>query len=72
MKFLIARFSHETNTFSPVPTPLSAFFEGQDIILRGNAAIDRFRGTGTTLGAFLALAEEAGADHRGHVESLRL
>jgi microcystin degradation protein MlrC len=61
MKFLIARFSHETNTFSPVPTPLSSFFEGQDIILSGNAAIDRFRGTGTTLGAFLALAEEAGA-----------
>jgi microcystin degradation protein MlrC len=61
MKILIARFSHETNTFSPVPTPLSSFFEGQDIILRGNAAIARFRNTGTTLGAYLALAEEAGA-----------
>lgn len=61
MKILIARFSHETNTFSPVPTPLSSFFEGQDVILGGNAAIARFRDTGTTLGAFLALAEAAGA-----------
>ena len=25
MKFLIARLNHETNTFSPVPTPLEAF-----------------------------------------------
>ena len=25
MKVLIARMNHETNTFSPVPTPLSAF-----------------------------------------------
>jgi microcystin degradation protein MlrC len=61
MKILIARFSHETNTFSPVPTPLSSFFEGQDIILRDNAAIARYRNTGTTLGAYLALAEQEGA-----------
>ena len=25
MKILIARLNHETNTFSPVPTPLEAF-----------------------------------------------
>ena len=25
MKLLIARLNHETNTFSPVPTPLQAF-----------------------------------------------
>ena len=25
MKILIARMNHETNTFSPVPTPLAAF-----------------------------------------------
>jgi microcystin degradation protein MlrC len=61
MKILIARFSHETNTFSPVPTPLASFFEGQDVILGGNEAVMRYRNTGTTLGAFLALAEAEGA-----------
>ncbi|WP_446513545.1 M81 family metallopeptidase, partial [Photobacterium sp. DNB22_13_2] len=25
MRILIARFNHETNTFSPVPTPLASF-----------------------------------------------
>ncbi|TXJ08678.1 MAG: hypothetical protein E6Q29_08245, partial [Alicycliphilus sp.] len=25
MKILIARLNHETNTFSPVPTPIAAF-----------------------------------------------
>ena len=28
MKIVIARLNHETNTFSPVPTPLSAFGAG--------------------------------------------
>ena len=31
MKFLIARFNHETNTFSPVPTPLSDVHPDEDI-----------------------------------------
>ena len=31
-KWVIARFQHETNTFSPIPTPLEAFnpFWGPD------------------------------------------
>ena len=30
MKILIARFNHETNTFSPVPTPIEAFEPAYD------------------------------------------
>ena len=30
MKILIAMMSHETNTFSPVPTPLTRFGAGRD------------------------------------------
>src|SRR5271165_3661988 len=52
MRLLIAMMKHETNTFSPVPTPLSRFRP-----LCGEAAIRAYRGTGTGLGAYLDLAE---------------
>jgi microcystin degradation protein MlrC len=52
MRLLIAMMKHETNTFSPVPTPLARFGP-----LYGDAAIRAFRGTGTGLGAYLDLAE---------------
>jgi microcystin degradation protein MlrC len=52
---------HETNTFSPVPTPLARFGRGREL-LRGAAAITAYRGTGTPAGAYLDLAEKAGAD----------
>jgi microcystin degradation protein MlrC len=48
---------HETNTFSPVPTPLESFRP-----LAGPAAIEEFKGTNTQLGGFLDVAQRAGAD----------
>jgi microcystin degradation protein MlrC len=57
MRLLIAMMKHETNTFSPVPTPLARFRP-----LYAEAAIRAFRGTGTGLGAYLDLAEEQGAE----------
>jgi len=57
MRLLIAMMKHETNTFSPVPTPLARFRP-----LYGEAAIRAFRGTGTGLGAYLDLAEREGAE----------
>src|SRR5438094_8959295 len=57
MRLLIAMMKHETNTFSPVPTPLSRFTP-----LYGEAAIRAYRGTGTGLGAYLDLAEREGAE----------
>jgi microcystin degradation protein MlrC len=57
MRLLIAMMKHETNTFSPVPTPLERFRP-----LYGEAAIGAFRGTGTGLGAYLDLAERQGAE----------
>src|SRR5258708_6223195 len=61
MRLLIAMMKHETNTFSPVRTPLSRFGRGRGPSA-GDAAIALFRGTGTALGAYLDLAEKAGAD----------
>src|SRR6201987_3837878 len=57
MRLLIAMMKHETNTFSPVPTPLARFRP-----LYGEAAIAAYRGTGTGLGAYLDLAEREGAE----------
>ncbi|MEP6656544.1 MAG: M81 family metallopeptidase [Betaproteobacteria bacterium] len=56
MRFVIARLNHETNSFSPVPTPLEAF-EPQ----WGEAAAVAARGSRTPMGAFLDLASGLGA-----------
>lgn len=62
MRVLLATMSHETNTFSPVPTPLERFRRGGDALLAGPAAIEFYRGTGTTMGGFLEVADELGAE----------
>ncbi|MDB5372169.1 MAG: hypothetical protein JWP04_811 [Belnapia sp.] len=61
MRLLLAALSHETNTFSPVPTPRERFCRTGGALLEGQAAIDFYRNTGTSLGGFLKVAEEAGA-----------
>lgn len=57
MKVLIARLNHETNTFSPVPTPLEAF-EPQF----GSDAYRAQKGMRTAMSAFIDLAEAEGAE----------
>ena len=61
MRLLIAMMKHETNTFSPVPTPLARFGNAPGP-LYGEAAISAYRGTGTGLGAYLDLAERERAE----------
>lgn len=75
-KIVVAMMMHETNTFSPVPTPLVSFRP-----LSGQAAIEEFRDTNTQLGGFLNPAHEigaeiivplaAGAHPSGYVEAVR-
>ena len=60
MRVVIAMMKHETNTFSPVPTPLARFGNGGPVY--GAAARAAYRGTATPMGAFLDLAEAAGAE----------
>jgi len=62
MRLVLAQMKHETNTFSPVPTPLGRFGHGRDLPWEGEEAIAEFKGTGTALGAFIELAEHAGAE----------
>jgi microcystin degradation protein MlrC len=62
MHVLIAMMNHETNTFSPVVTDLDRFAQSAgERPLTGQAAIDAYKGTGTGVGAFIELAQEAGA-----------
>ena len=56
MKILIARLNHETNTFSPVATPLESFSPTY-----GEAAYRENLGMRTAMAAFIDLAQQLGA-----------
>ena len=58
MKILMARLNHETNTFSPVETPLASF--GDEGPLYGEDAYRAAKGSRTALGAYIDAAEKAG------------
>ncbi|MDQ3026149.1 MAG: M81 family metallopeptidase [Pseudomonadota bacterium] len=60
MKFVIAQMQHETNTFSPVPTPWEAFGNGGPSIGRG--ALEAIEGTRVPMAAYLDLARSEGAE----------
>ena len=62
MKIVIAQMKHETNTFSPVPTPLARFARGGGVPLAGREAYAAFEGTDSAIAAFFDLAEAAGAE----------
>lgn len=60
MRLVLAHFLHESNSFSPVPTPWEAF--GPNGPHLGAAAISAMTGTRTPVGAFLDAASEWGAE----------
>ncbi len=51
---------HETNTFSPVPTPLRRF--GSPEVPRGPEVYRLYKGTGTGIGGLLDVADAAGME----------
>ncbi len=53
---------HETNTFSPVPTPYERFGRGGFGVPTGPEVVERVAGTGTGVGAFLDVAAEQGME----------
>ena len=62
MRVVIAQMKHETNTFSPVPTPLARFGTGGTVPPEGQAAYAAYKGTGSAIGTFIELAEAEGAE----------
>lgn len=61
MKFIIAQLQHETNTFSPVPTPWESF-GGHGGPPLGRDAYLAMKDTRLPMAAFIHLAEQAGAE----------
>jgi microcystin degradation protein MlrC len=57
---LIGEFSHETNTFVPTPTDRAAFRERREYV--GDEMIERLRGTNSTVGGAIDVAEAEGVD----------
>lgn len=62
MRWLLAMIKHETNTFSPVPTPLERFFRGSQEILAGDRAIRAYENTDSGLGGYIEIARREGAE----------
>ena len=60
MRFIIALMKHETNTFSPVPTPFESF--GNRGPYFGQDAFEAFKDTNTPMSAFIDLAVKEKAD----------
>ncbi|MEM9681777.1 MAG: M81 family metallopeptidase [Pseudomonadota bacterium] len=60
MRVVIAMMKHETNTFSPVPTPIERFARGYPLPPRGRDAYEAFKNTGSAMGAYIDLAEREG------------
>jgi microcystin degradation protein MlrC len=60
MRFVIAMMKHETNTFSPVPTPYANF--ANHAAYTGEDAYHAFKGTNTPMAAFIDLAEKENAE----------
>jgi microcystin degradation protein MlrC len=60
-RFVIALIKHETNTFSPIATPLSAFGHGNGPS-HGEDAKAAFAGSNTPFAAFLDIARREGAE----------
>ncbi|MCP5266650.1 MAG: M81 family metallopeptidase [Burkholderiaceae bacterium] len=68
-RFVVAGMLHETNTFSPVATPLASFFSRTSALgpqdgpmLTGQRAIDAFGHVNVAFAAFVAAAREAGGE----------
>jgi len=62
MRLVIAMMKHETNTFSPVPTPLESFARGAVSVPENAGVVEAFKGTGSSIAGFLDLAEAEGAE----------
>ena len=60
MRVIVGSIWHESNSFSPLRTDLSAFGDLQ--LLAGDRIIEHHRGRGTEIGGFLSAAEHRGID----------
>lgn len=62
MRFLLATFKHETNTFSPVSTDMARFSLGAGSPITGAQGLHLRKGTGTGMGGFIETLDSKGVD----------
>jgi microcystin degradation protein MlrC len=60
MRIAVGMISHETNTFSPIPTTLESFAEERIGLLEGPNVVQTLTGTKTGIGGFLEVGENEG------------
>jgi microcystin degradation protein MlrC len=60
MRIAVGMISHETNTFSPIPTTLESFAEERIGILNGPQVIETMTGRKTGIGGFLDVGKRQG------------
>lgn len=60
MRIVTAMMKHETNTFSPVPTPLARFTRGSTKLPRGEVVRQAYGGTNSGIAAFLDICDAQG------------
>ncbi len=65
----IGRISHETNTFSPIPTNYESFVGGRSDVFEGDALLNHFAGSKTGLGGFLEVGRVEGWEMIGTVSA---
>src|SRR5438552_3237612 len=70
VRFFIAMFSHETNTFSTLPSDRRQF-EARDLRY-GRELLEPHRGTGTCLGGMTDVAEASSGGGHAHTHVQRL
>lgn len=63
----IGMISHETNSFSPVPTTIESFMHGRRGLSEGKSLITQARGTKTGLGGFIEVGDANGWELIGTV-----
>lgn len=60
MRIATGMISHETNTFSPIPTTLESFAEERIGVLNGAVVIEAMTGRKTGIGGFIDVARQQG------------
>ena len=60
MRIATGMISHETNTFSPIPTTLASFAEERIGVLDGQDVIDAMTGRKTGIGGFIDVGQQHG------------
>ncbi len=60
MRIAVGMISHETNTFSPIPTTLESFAEERVGVLNGDEVIETMTGRKSGIGGFIEVGQQQG------------